>query len=153
MGRLLDKRLVITDADVSNSTEAIQMMANRLEKYGYVREGYAQMVIDREKVFPTGLPGKTMCIAIPHTDPTLVNSAAIGVLIPKEPVAFDMMGEPGNTLQVSLIFPLVIKNPKQQIDLLKAMMGVIQDSERLEKIRGLKDPDRILELLHELDEV
>lgn len=152
MGKLLDERLVFIDADVHTSEEAIRLMAGRLQECGYVEEGYAEMVIEREKVFPTGLPGKAMSIAIPHTDPTLVNRAAIGVIVPKESVEFDMMGEPGTKLDVKLIMPLVIKDSDQQIELLKAMMHVIQDSERLTKIRASKDKSEILDLLSELEE-
>ncbi|HJF44295.1 PTS sugar transporter subunit IIA [Thermophilibacter provencensis] len=152
MGKLLDERLVFIDADVHTSEEAIRLMAGRLQECGYVEEGYAEMVIEREKVFPTGLPGKAMSIAIPHTDPTLVNKPAIGVIVPSESVEFDMMGEPGTKLDVKLIMPLVIKNSDQQIELLKAMMHVIQDSERLTKIRASKDRAEILDLLSELEE-
>lgn len=152
MGKLLDERLVFIDADVRTSEDAIRLMAGRLQECGYVEEGYAEMVIEREKVFPTGLPGKAMSIAIPHTDPTLVNKPAIGVIVPRESVAFDMMGEPGTKLDVKLIMPLVIKDSDQQIELLKAMMHVIQDSERLTKIRASKDKAEILDLLSELEE-
>lgn len=152
MNKLLDERLVFIDADVKTSEEAIRLMAARLQECGYVNEGYADMVISREKVFPTGLPGKAMSIAIPHTDPTLVNKPAIGVIIPKESVEFDMMGEIGTKLNVKLIMPLVIKNSDQQIELLKAMMHVIQDSERLTKIRESKDKAEIMELLSSLEE-
>lgn len=152
MNKLLDERLVFIDADVKTSEEAIRLMAARLQECGYVNEGYADMVIAREKVFPTGLPGKAMSIAIPHTDPTLVNKPAIGVIIPKESVEFDMMGEIGTKLNVKLIMPLVIKNSDQQIELLKAMMHVIQDSERLTKIRESKDKAEIMELLSSLEE-
>ena len=63
-----------------------------------------------------------------------------------------MMGEPGTKLDVKLIMPLVIMNSDQQIELLKAMMHVIQDSERLTKIRASKDRAEILDLLSELEE-
>lgn len=151
MQQLLDERLVFIDADVSTAEDAIRLMAARLEECGYVSPGYAEMVIEREKVFPTGLPGKTMCIAIPHTDPTLVNKPAIGVIVPRNTVSFDMMGEPGTKLDVSLIMPLVIKSPAKQIELLKEMMHVIQDGERLEKIRASTNAAEILDLLRSLE--
>ena len=152
MSKLLDERLVFIDADVKTSEEAIRLMAGRLQECGYVNEGYADMVIAREKVFPTGLPGRAMSIAIPHTDPTLVNKPAIGVIVPKESVEFSMMGEPEHKLDVKLIMPLVIKDSGQQIELLKAMMHVIQDSDRLAKIRASRNKAEILDLLSSLEE-
>ena len=152
MSKLLDKNLVFIDADVDTAEDAIRLMASRLQELGYVKEGYAQMVLDREKDFPTGLPGKSMCIAIPHTNPSLVIKPAIGVIVPRHPVEFSMMGEPDTKLQVSLIMPLVIKDSNKQIDLLRAMMYVIQDDELLRSVGTSKSPEEIVSLLHELDE-
>ena len=154
MGHLLDERLVILDADVKTAEEAIHLMASRLEELGYVRPGYGDMVCEREKTFPTGLPGKTMAIALPHTNPNLVNKAAIGVIVPKESVPFKMMGAPDAdaTLDVKLIMPLVIKDPNTQLSLLKAMMNVIQDGELLEHIRASHDKAEIISSLQMLEE-
>lgn len=152
MTKLLDERLIILDADVSTSEEAIRLMAGRLQELGYVEEGYGDMVCEREKVFPTGLPGKTMAIALPHTDPTLVNKAAVGVIVPKQSVPFKMMGGPETELDVRLIMPLVIKDPENQLSLLKAMMGVIQDGELLERIRASHDAAEIIECLQVIEE-
>lgn len=150
MNDILDKRLVLLHADVATSEEAITLMSERLEELGYVRSGYAEMVIQREKEFPTGLPGKSMCIAIPHTDPTLIEHPAIGVVVPKQPVSFDLMGERGTSLEVELILPLVIKSPGQQIELLKAIMGLIQDGELLKAIRDAADESEVVALLDRL---
>ena len=154
MDNLLDERLVILDADVKTSEEAIHLMAGRLEELGYVRPGYGDMVCEREKTFPTGLPGKTMAIALPHTSPDLVNRPAIGVIVPKQPVPFKMMGalDDDIVLDVELIMPLVIKDPSTQLSLLKAMMGVIQDSRLLERIRASRDPAEIISCLNVLEE-
>lgn len=152
MGKLLDERLVFMDADVSTAEEAIRLMGKRLEDCGYVRKGYADMVLAREREFPTGLPGKKVCIAIPHTDSSLVNRAAIGVIVPRHTVPFDLMGEPGTRLDVGLILPLVIKDSGQQIELLKEMMGIIQDADRLERICASQNAREILELLQPLEE-
>lgn len=154
MDKLLDERLVILDADVSTAEEAIRLMAARLEELGYVNAGYGDMVCDREKTFPTGLPGKSFAIALPHTNPDLVNKPAVGVIVPKGSVPFRMMGaaDAEETLDVKLIMPLVIKEPSQQLGLLKTMMGVIQDGDLLERIRASHDASEIISLLQVLDE-
>lgn len=65
MNKLLDENLVFIDAEVATSEDAINLMASRLRELGYVKEGYAQMVLDREKVFPTGLPGNRCALQFP----------------------------------------------------------------------------------------
>ena len=90
--RLLDEELVILDADVKTAEDCIRLGGTIFYEKGYVKDGYTQAVIDREKVYPTGLPGKGVAIAIPHTNNTYVNKPAVGVIVPREPVRFCAMG-------------------------------------------------------------
>ncbi len=149
---LLDERLISIKPEVETAEDCIRLAGELFEEYGYVNAGYADAVINREKEYPTGLPGKTLNIAIPHTNNKLVNKPAVGIVIPPEPVKFAMMGNPDNILECSVIIPLVVKDSHQQIEMLKKMMKIIQDSELLEKIRNSEDKSEIIELLKALDE-
>ena len=80
--KLLDEELVILDADVRTAEECIRLAGEAFLQKGYVKEPYIQAVVERERVYPTGLPGKGIAIAIPHTNNTYVNKPAIGVVIP-----------------------------------------------------------------------
>ena len=122
------------------------------ETYGYVLKGYGDAVVGREKEYPTGLPGKGINIAIPHTNNLLVNNPAIGVIIPKEPVKFCMMGTEDQVLECELILPLVVKDSKMQITMLRKLMKVINDNELLKKIRDSKDKKEIIGYLSFLEE-
>lgn len=150
--KLLNEEIIILDADVETAEDAIRMAAELFEKYGYVNEGYADAVIEREKVFPTGLPGKGINIAIPHTNNKLVNHPAVGVIVPKKPVKFSMMGMKENVLDCELILPLVVKDAKQQIDMLKKMMHIISNGELLRQIKDSKSKTEIVSLLSTLEE-
>lgn len=78
MAKLLDERLIILDADISSSEDAARLMGARLEELATSRRGYADMVIEREKTFPTGLPGKTMGDCLAAHEPHVGEQAAIG---------------------------------------------------------------------------
>lgn len=149
---MLDERLILLNADLNTDEECIRTAAGLFEKYGYVLEGYGDAVAKREKEFPTGLPGKEINIAIPHTNNLLVKEAAIGVIIPQKPVKFIMMGTKDQVLECELILPLVIKDPKMQISLLKKLMKVIQNGELLKQIRDSKDKKEIIKCLSFLEE-
>lgn len=149
---LLNEDLMVLDADVSTSEDVIRLAAGLFFEHGYVKDGYGDAVVEREKEFPTGLPGKAMNIAIPHTNNKLVNAPAVGVVIPKEPVKFAMMGDKSTILDCELMFPLVVKDTQQQIGMLKKMMKIIQNSELLQQIKNSKDKSEIKELLKTLEE-
>ncbi|MGI5928712.1 PTS sugar transporter subunit IIA [uncultured Pseudoflavonifractor sp.] len=149
---LLDERLVVLDADVETAEDCIRLMAGLFEKYGYVKPGYGDAVAEREKGFPTGLPGKGINLAIPHTNNALVNKPAVGVIIPRKPVEFAMMGQKDTKLSCEVIMPLVVQDSKRQVAMLKKMMKIIQDGDLLRRLRDSRDKAEILSSLSVLNE-
>ena len=152
IGTLLDERLVVLDADVSSAEECIRLMAGLFEQYGYVQPGYGDAVAAREKEYPTGLPGKGINLAIPHTNNQLVNAPAVGVIIPRRPVEFAMMGMKEKKLSCEVVIPLVVQDTKRQLAMLKKLMKIIQDGELLRRLRDSKDKAEILGCLSSLEE-
>lgn len=152
IGTLLDERLVVLDADVSSAEECIRLMAGLFEQYGYVQPGYGDAVAAREKEYPTGLPGKGINLAIPHTNNQLVNAPAVGVIIPRRPVEFAMMGMKEKKLSCEVVIPLVVQDTKRQLAMLKKMMKIIQNGELLRRLRDSKDKAEILGCLSSLEE-
>ena len=149
---LLDERLITLNADVDTAEDCIRLAAGLFEEYGYVKPGYGDAVVEREAVYPTGLPGKGINIAIPHTNNTLVNKPAVGVIVPNKPVKFSMMGMKDNVLDCEIILPLVVKDSHQQIDMLKKMMKIIQNSELLLQLKNSSSKEEILKCLSSLEE-
>ncbi|WP_040213218.1 PTS sugar transporter subunit IIA [Clostridium polynesiense] len=149
---LLNKDLIVLEADVSSAEECIRLAADLFEKYGYVKEGYGDAVVEREKIYPTGLPGKGINIAIPHTNNKLVNKPGIAVILPKNSVGFTMMGTDDKVLDCEIIIPLVIYDSHMQIEVLKKMTKIIKDGEVLKKIRDSKSKKEILNCLCSLEE-
>ncbi|WP_243141814.1 PTS sugar transporter subunit IIA [Lawsonibacter faecis] len=149
---MLDERLVVLDADVSSAEDCIRLMAGLFEQYGYVQPGYGDAVAAREKEYPTGLPGKGINLAIPHTNNQLVNAPAVGVIIPRRPVEFAMMGMKEKKLSCEVVIPLVVQDTKRQLAMLKKMMKIIQDGELLRRLRDSKDKAEILGCLSSLEE-
>jgi galactitol PTS system EIIA component len=150
--KVLDEALIQLNVEVSTSTEAIEFMAKILYENGYVKEGYAEQVVEREKQFPTGLIGKGIGIAIPHTTADYALKPAVCVLIPRNPVTFNMMGAEGESVPAELIMPLVIKEKDMQLNMLKKMMVLLQDVEKLENIYSCRNKKEILSMLAFLEE-
>ncbi len=150
--KLLDKNLIVLDADVKTAEECIRLSAGLFRRHGYVKEGYADAVAARETEYPTGLPGDGISIAIPHTNNEFVNKPCVGVVIPRNPVQFGMMGTKNDVLSCEVILPMVIQDSKMQITMLREMMKIIQNGELLRKIRDAKSKEEILRYLHNLED-
>ena len=150
--KVLDEALVQLDVDVKTSEEAIAYMSEILFKNGYVKESYSERVIQREKEYPTGLIGQGRGIAIPHTTSDYAIKPAVCVLIPRQPIPFMMMGTVDELIEAEILFPMVVKDNRMQLNMLKKMMGILKDNEILEKIYNSKDKAEILKLLAFLEE-
>lgn len=150
--KVLDETLIQLDVNVSTAEEAIKYMSDILYRLGYVKEGYAECVIEREKSFPTGLIGQGCGIAIPHTNPEYVIKPAVCVLIPRKPVQFMMMGTTDKPVMAEVILPLVVKDSRMQIDILRKIMDLLKDNKTLEKIRDSKNESDILQMLAFLED-
>lgn len=148
----LDSRIIATDVAADTSDEIITYGADILYRNGYVQEGYKEAIRKREMAYPTGIEGEKISVAIPHATCELVKKPAIAVLIPEKPVEFRKMGSSDEKVKCGIVFMLVIKNPDEQLDLLKKVMLVIQNGELLEQIRNSKDSQEIIQYLQELDE-
>lgn len=148
----LDEKLIVLSADVKNAQECITLGGKLLKENGFVNDGYVQAVLEREKHFPTGLQGKEMAIAIPHTENTFVNKPAVGVIIPKKPIRFLAMGSTDTYLDCEIVFPLVVKDSRMQVKMLKHMMHIIQDSALLKKIKASKSTCEVFNYLAALNE-
>ena len=79
-----------------NDKEVIKQMASALEEEGYVKNTFADAIVKRESIYPTGLPVGEINVAIPHTDPEHVNNAAVCLGILDKPVTSD-----GNAAEIN----------------------------------------------------
>lgn len=139
----LREELIFTNIKVKNKDEAIRKMAESLYKKGFVKESYINAVLEREKIFPTGLPTEGVGVAIPHTDAIHVNRGIMSIGILQNPISFKIMGNPENNVDVSIIFMMALEEPESQIEMLQKLMKLLQDKDLLLKVKQLQNPKEI----------
>lgn len=143
----LNPELIEIDAEAEGKEEIIKKLANLLISKGYAKESYLEAILERERIFPTGLPTEGVGVAIPHADIKHVIKPAIAVAILKNPVQFNVMGNPEEKVSVKIIFMLAITDPNVQLKLLQDLMEVFQNKELLLKLAVSKDVDTVLKLM------
>ena len=67
---LICPKLILCDVDAKDFQDALRQMAGHLKKEGYVEEGYLDMLLERERKFPTGLCTKPFCGGSAPAPPT-----------------------------------------------------------------------------------
>ena len=138
---IISKELIFNNVVVSNREDALRFIASKLVEKEYVKESYVDAVIERERVYPTGLPTETYGVAIPHTDIVHVNEPGIGIAFLQEPVPFVMMGTDDVEITVKAIFMLAVKEPKAQLHLLEKLMDIFQDQQVLKDMLKLNEAE------------
>ena len=127
--------------------EAILTLSSLLQSAGYVKDSFGQACLEREKVFPTGLPTEPFGIAIPHTDCVHVKRGAIAVGILPEPVQFVEMGCIDESyVDAHAIVVLAIADPEAVTSVLRELAMSFQDAEFLIGLKEASSADTVLEL-------
>lgn len=126
---IVNKDLIAYGIDAADSEDAIRQAAALLEKGGYVKNTYVGAVLEREKVYPTGLHLDGIDIAMPHTMPEHVNKAAMCIVKLSKPVRFQHMAEPEIDVDAVMLFMMAIEDPKEQLSNLKTIMRMFTNKE------------------------
>ena len=129
-----DKEITFFNESAKNKEEAIKKLSDEFLKKKLVKDTFFQAVIDREKIYPTGLSINGIGIAIPHTDSIHIIDPQIGFISLKEPVVFKDMVDDKNEIEVKAIFMLGLLKSEQQIDILQKLVEMFQDKELLERV-------------------
>ncbi|MEJ2012685.1 MAG: PTS sugar transporter subunit IIA [Anaerolineales bacterium] len=132
----------------ADSSQVIRALGGLLLDQGYVRDTFIQAVLDREKVFATGLPTPVIQVAIPHADVEHVLQSAIAVASLRHPVEFGEMGNPEGTVQARIVFMLAVKESDSLVSLLQNLVGIFQDADFLKRILESQDRTTIAELFN-----
>ncbi len=128
--------------------EVLGDLANRLLVSGFVRDSFPQAVLDREVVFPTGLPTEPCGVAIPHTDSEHVvsNSIAVGLLI--DPVEFVEMGSSdGKLVKIHLVMMLAIAEKDTIIPVLRKVITILKNQEILRNMQSVSNSGELYSLV------
>jgi PTS system galactitol-specific IIA component len=142
----LGENLVCVFNEVVTREQAIITLAARLLESGFVKESFGSAVLEREKVFPTGLPTEPVGVAIPHTDTEhiLISALAVGIL--SNPVPFQEMGSPDVEVNVNIISMMAISDPKAVMPVLRSLALAYQDREFLTLLKASSSEGMVLDL-------
>jgi PTS system galactitol-specific IIA component len=131
---IIREDLVLVNETVQSSEEIIRKLGKLLLEEKYVKDSFIEAVLDREKIFPTGLQTTTIGFAIPHTDAEHVLKSTVAIATLKSPVIFMAMGSPEDEISVSIVMILAISDPKKVIDTLTKVISILQNEATIDEL-------------------
>lgn len=125
----MDPRLAVelcrVGAEVGTAEEALRLLAEAAVAEGYARPSFVEAVIERERVYPTGLP-LPLPTAIPHSDPEHILRPGLAALVPTAGLTFGEMGGRDRTVEARLVLMLLVDDPAEQVSLLGRLITALQ---------------------------
>lgn len=131
--------LIVVGLEADSQAQVIRALGERLQAAGFVKASYVDAAVDREKVYPTGLPTPEP-IALPHTDVVHCLKPALAVGLLAQPVAFQMMGDPSQTVATRTVFALSVVDPQRQVQILARLIKFCQSAETIRALHAAGSP-------------
>ena len=144
---LFNEKVVLLDLEAETPEDVIRAGAQALLERGIVKDSYCEGVLEREKVYPTGLETGGINVAIPHAGTEQVNRSQVAFLRLKKPVVFKALDDKTRDVPVQLAFMIAMKDPREQNDTLAALMGLFCRQELLEALMKCGCADEFAELV------
>lgn len=144
---MLNRDLIITNLSFASAEEAIRFGGKLLYEKGYVEERYIESVLEREKVYPTGLPTDPVPIAIPHTNSDCVIKSSMCMMILDEPLKFYQMGDLETPVMAKIVMMLAVGSAEGHLEFLSELLTILSEYSLLEQISQTPSADEIYDIL------
>ena len=142
---LLGEKLVMMDVQGDNVEEVMKQVCDYAQELGFVKESYLQAVLEREAIYPTGLPTEVMKVALPHTtDRSHVLESGIFIAKLANPVAFKEMGDGERDVLVEMLFMLAVNGDKEQLTVLQDIVGMFTKNGALQALKEADNPRAVI---------
>lgn len=140
--------------EADNQEQLFDQVATLLEEKKVVTDTYRSALIEREKMFPTGLDmeflGKDLPnVAIPHTDTIHNLTENVVVVRLAKPVTFHNMIAPDKEVEVSLLFFIINNSSSSQTNILAQLMDFFTGNGYLEALSKITEPEALFQYISE----
>ncbi len=140
--------------EADNQEQLFDQVATLLEEKKVVTDTYRSALIEREKMFPTGLDmeflGKDLPnVAIPHTDTIHNLTENVVVVRLAKPVIFHNMIAPDKEVEVSLLFFIINNSSSSQTNILAQLMDFFTGDGHLEALSKITEPEALFQYISE----
>ena len=140
--------------EADNQEQLFDQVATLLEEKKVVTDTYRSALIEREKMFPTGLDmeflGKDLPnVAIPHTDTIHNLTENVVVVRLAKPVTFHNMIAPDKEVEVSLLFFIINDSSSSQTNILAQLMDFFTGNGHLEALSKITEQEALFQYISE----
>lgn len=126
-------RVITFTGDVSQ-TALLTRLADSLQADGRVKPGFINGVLEREKLYPTGIYMETHSVAIPHTECEHVNQTGFAIGINLAGVTFVRTDEPEEKVTPQIVVMMAIDDTCEKVTIIQSLFALLADCDRVNDI-------------------
>ena len=128
--------ITLTGVNADTLEQLLNIICDELQRKGMVTETFREAIIERERVYPTGIETRLFGVAIPHVDSEHVTANAICTVTLDRPVSFGLMGGgPQDRIDVECLFVILLQDRSRHMKTLVRFMEILRNTEVLSAIR------------------
>lgn len=136
--------------ECSNQNEFFSKISKDFLDNNLVEPSFCEAIVKREKEFPTGLETSTYNVALNHVDSEHVKTNALFIYKLKKPISYHKMDNPDETIDVDIVFVLLIKDHDLQVKAISAACKFWLNENAMKELYKAQNKEAILTLLKEL---
>lgn len=143
----LDRELIHLHQAPQDRNALFSTIADQLLEKGIVEESYRAALIAREQDHPTAMQLETMGVAIPHVDIEHVREERLVVVTCPEGIEFNQAEDPDLTMNVNVIFFLLLKQKDAHLEFLMKLIQLFQKTPEMNTLLGTTSREDVLQIL------
>ena len=121
--------------------DLLTRLAESLQVDGLVKPSFADGVLAREKVYPTGIFMETHSVAIPHTEFEHVNQTGFAIGINLAGVEFQRTDEPEKRVVPQIVVMMAIDRTCEKVAIIQSLFALLADRDRVNDIVKMTPED------------
>ncbi len=143
----LDSELIHLHQAPQDRNMLFSRITDQLLAKGIVEESYREALILREQNHPTAMQLETMGVAIPHVDVEHVREERVVVVTCPEGIVFNQAEDPDRTMNVNVIFFLLLKEKDAHLEFLMKLISLFQKTSEMNTLLGTTSSQEVMQIL------
>ena len=143
----LDSELIHLHQAPQDRNMLFSRITDQLLAKGIVEESYREALILREQNHPTAMQLETMGVAIPHVDVEHVREERVVVVTCPEGIVFNQAEDPDRTMNVNVIFFLLLKEKDAHLEFLMKLISLFQKTSEMNTLLGTTSSKEVMQIL------
>lgn len=143
----IKEELIFLHLNVLNRNDLFKKLSDIFYEKDYVTEEFYDFIVARETNYPTGLDLSEYTVAIPHGNPEYIKQPFIAIASLEKPIKMNRMDAPETEIEVDLFFILGLDDGEGHLNLLKEVIGQIQQADFVNSLKAAQTSKKIMEIV------